>query len=399
MTVARGRCYHPPMRERPRPWKLLLAAAVLLAGLVALSRLPARPPAPAAGADPMRLRVQGRFAEAAEIHRDRYRRSGATRDLQALLGVLEDTGDSRQVVREARAGLERHPGDARLQAILARGLLFAAATFPQDPERPAWIGEAKALSRELEARGHRDPDWPASLTLLQMQIAYLEQRWEEADALAERALELGTSPGESADVVALRFDLALRAGKLDEAEALLDRAAAIVEGWDMPSYYFLRTFLEEMLILREIYFSRPFTAADLDRLEARHRTLRAQGLVDPTLESDAEAAGAHESMRAWIAAREAGDTEAQLRLIEQALAQPPQHAPRCFYSEAVMSPFRAVYFHYLAGDLCRRLGRAAEARSHYEQALGAHPGDVLLQRRLQETGEGGETGAARQGPE
>lgn len=376
------------MQDRSRPWKLLLLAAVLLAGLAALSRIPTPPPAPPAGADPMALRVQGRFTEAAALHRERYRHSGAPGDLHALLGVLEDMGDARRVVTEAQAGLERHPGDRPLQAILARALLFTAATFPQDPERPEWIARARALTAELEAADYRDPDWPAALTLLQMQIAFLEGRWDEADLLAERALELGTSPGESADVVALRFDVALRAGRMAEAEALLDRAAALIDGWTMPSYYFLRTFREEMLIVREIYFDRRFTAADLDRLDALHRELRAQGLVDPTLEADAEAAGTHEGMRAWIAARERGDTEAQLRIVEEALAHPPAHAPRCFYSEAVMTPFRDVYFHYLAGELCRRLGRTAQARDHYEKALRAHPGDMLLEQRLQETAQG-----------
>ncbi|NMA28704.1 MAG: hypothetical protein GX934_13185, partial [Burkholderiales bacterium] len=212
------------------------------------------------------LRRLGRFDESAALLRQAYATHGDPEAWRSLLSVLEDIGDAREQVREARAFLEAHPEDPTGRWLLARGLLFAAATHPQDPQFQNQVDEAERLAIALEKDGFRPAEAPGGVVILKMQAAFLRQRWDEADRLAAEALELGSTPGETADIVSLRFDLALRAGRLEEAEGYLDQALALVESWERPSYYQLRTFREEALIVREAFFDKPFTAADLDRL-------------------------------------------------------------------------------------------------------------------------------------
>lgn len=329
-------------------------------------------------------RRQGRFDDAARLLREVHATTADEGAWRMLLGIVEDMGDARELVREARTFLVAHPGDPDGELSLARGLLFAAATDPSDPEAPAWIDEALGLADRLEKVGYRSHDAPGAVDILRAQAAFLQHRWEEADRLAARGLELGTTPGESGDLLSMRFDLALRAGDLERAEKLLEEALRLVEGWPPESYYQLRTYREEALVVREIYFGKPFTEKDLQELEASQRDLRDRGFVDPTMDDGGKAtASAHDSMRQWIAAREAGDRERQLQMVEGILAQERAHKPRCFYSEAVATPFQPVYYHLLAGRLCLDLGRREAARAHFEAALQAHPGDRLLQAELE----------------
>lgn len=364
-------------------WILGLAIALgLLVTAVHLYFRAAPPPAPVQGdwrMQAMACRRSGRFEESARILRDTY---AATRDPQALrmlLGVVEDIGDARQLVEESRAFLATQPGDPQGQWFLARGLLFAAATEPGNPQAKAWTDEASGLADLLEQAGFRPAEAPGGVVALKMQVAFLRHQWAEADRLAARALELGSTSGESADLVSLRFDLALRDGRVKDAEALLDQALKIVASWKEPSYYELRTFREEALIVREAFFGKPFTEADLDRLANLHRELKAKGFVDPTLPEDDEASRTQQAMRQWVGLRLKGDRQGQLQMVEAQLASPPAHKPRCFYSEAVASPFRPVYLHYLAGHLCLELGRRDQARQHFQAALQAHPDDKLVQ--------------------
>jgi len=330
------------------------------------------------------LRRLGRFDESAAILRQAYAAHGDPEAWRSLLSVLEDIGDAREQVREAQAFLEAHPEDLVGRWLLARGLLFAAATHPQDPQFQAWVDEADRLAATLEKEGFRPAEAPGGVVILKMQAAFLRQRWAEADRLAAEALALGSTPGETADIVSLRFDLALRAGRLKEAEGYLDQALGLVESWAQPSYYQLRTFREEALIVREAFFNEPFTAADLDRLQVLHQELRERGFVDPTLPQDDEASRTQEAMRAWVAMRESGNRKGQLRMLEDQLASPPAHKPRCFYSEAVASPFRPVYLHFLAGKVALDLGLRDQARQHFEATLAAHPDNVPARQELEE---------------
>jgi len=373
-----------------RNWILvtLVVLGVLTPAAILYLRRPAPPPStPAVAADWRRAageqRRRGHFEESARVLREAY---AATKDPQAwrmLLGVLEDIGDARALVAEARDFLKAWPGDPEGQWILARGLLFAAATPPPDPQAPAWIDEAEALAGRLERAGFRPQEAPGGVVALRMQVAFLRHEWTKADRLAVETLKLGSTSGETADIVSLRFDLALRAGHLADAEALLDQALALVESWEQPSYYQLRTFREEALIVREAFFDKPFTAADLDRLAALHRELREKGFVDPTLPEDDEASRTQEVMRQWVAMRLGGDRAGQLRMLQAQLAAAPAHQPRCFYSEAVASPFRPVYLNFLAGRVCLDLGRRDEARRHFQAALEAHPDNLLITQELQ----------------
>ena len=329
------------------------------------------------------LRRLGRFDESAALLRQAYATHGDPEAWRSLLSVLEDIGDAREQVREARAFLEAHPEDPTGRWLLARGLLFAAATHPQDPQFQNQVDEAERLAIALEKDGFRPAEAPGGVVILKMQAAFLRQRWDEADRLAAEALELGSTPGETADIVSLRFDLALRAGRLEEAEGYLDQALALVESWERPSYYQLRTFREEALIVREAFFDQPFTAADLDRLQLLHQELRERGFVDPTLPQDDEASRTQEVMRAWVSMRESGDRQGQMQMLEDQLASPPAHQPRCFYSEAVASPFRPVYLHFLAGKVAREMGQRDRARQHFQATLAAHPDNVLVLHELE----------------
>ncbi len=370
----------------------LLVALVVLGVLTPAAILYLRRPAPPAATPTVasdwrtaagQHRRLGHFDQAARLLQDAY---AATKDPEAwrmLLGVREDLGDARALVGEARAFLQAWPGDPEGQWILARGLTFAAATHPGDPQAAAWIDEAAALADRLEKAGFRPAEAPGGVVALKMQVAFLRHQWAEADRLAVEALKLGSTSGETADIVSLRFDLALRDGRPKDAEALLDQALAIVESWKQPSYYQLRTFREEALIVREAFFDEPFTAADLDRLAALHRELREKGFVDPTLPQDDEASRTQEVMREWVAMRERGDRQGQLQMLQAQLAATPAHQPRCFYSEAVASPFRPVYLNFLAGRVCLDLGRRDEARRHFQAALQAHPDNKLITRELQ----------------
>ncbi len=339
------------------------------------------------------LRRLGRFEESATILRQAYAAHGDPEAWRGLLSVLEDIGDAREQVREARAFLEAHPEDPVGRWLLARGLLFAASTHPKAPEFQAWVDEADRLAADLEGEGFRPAEAPGAVAILKMQAAFLRQRWEEADRLAEEALALGSTPGETADIISLRFDLALRDGKPEQAEGFLDQALAMVESWEKPSYYQLRTFREEALIVREAFFDKPFTAADLDRLRLLHQELRERGFVDPTLPQDDEASRTQEAMREWVSMRERGDRQGQLQMLEAQLASPPAHQPRCFYSEAVASPFRPVYLHFLAGKLAREMGQRDRAREHFEATLAAHPDNKLVLHELEalQSGDRGRT--------
>lgn len=329
------------------------------------------------------LRRLGRFDESAAILRQAYAAHGDPEAWRSLLSVLEDIGDARQQVHEARAFLQAHPDDAVGRWLLARGLLFAAATHPKDPEFHAWVDEADGLAAALEKEGFRPAEAPGGVVILKMQAAFLRHRWAEADRLAAEALALGSTPGETADIVSLRFDLALRDGRLEEAQGYLDQALAMVESWDQPSYYQLRTFREEALIVREAFFNQPFTAADLDRLRLLHQELRERGFVDPTLPQDDEASRTQEAMREWVSMREQGNRQGLLRMLEAQLASPPAHKPRCFYSEAVASPFRPVYLHFLAGKVALDLGLRDQARRHFEATLAAHADNVPARQELE----------------
>lgn len=362
---------------------LLLVVNGYLAYHGAFTREPALPPLPsdAALAEGRRLRSAGRFDDAANLLRDTWQHTGSVECLHTLLGVLEDTGKADVLVREAHGYVDKHPSDAPARWMLARGLLFQAATDPGNASTAAWIHQADQITDSLEKTGFASPESPGGVPILRMQSAFLRRQWDVADAQAVKALALGTTSGESADVIALRFDLAVRAGHLKHAEALLDRVAAMVGSWQHPVYYQLRTYREDLLEVREALFDRRCTLRDIDRLEAEHRALLKTGLVDPTLQSEADVDQHHAALRSWIQLRDRGDAGGQLALLEKVLDPIPQK-PRCFYSEAVVRPFKPTVRRILAGDLCVKLGQRPRARAYYEAALKLHPDDQTIQERL-----------------
>ena len=188
--------------------------------------------------------------------------------------------------------------------------------------------------------------------------------------------------------MALRFDIAFREGRLGDAETLLDQVTGIVQKWTEPSYYQLRTYLEDVLEVRETLFARHYTLQDVDRLAARHEELKKQGLVDSTLQSDEDIRGQHEALRTYARLRDQGDLEGQLRFLLSlpGFLERSKQPPRCFYSEAVVRPFQPACRRILVGDILARLGRQDEARRDYEEGLRGHPGNRLLEQRLRGLG-------------
>jgi len=377
----------------------VLVLGVLVLGVCQLLLRPAPPqpapvaPAPASPAvrDPhvlgtaMRLRIQGQFRQAEELLQQEYNTTFDPACGRMLLAIREDSGDPDALVKESRAFLQREPSDRFGQWMLARGLLFAAATHPEDRDVTTWLDQATGLVQKLESARYEPPDSRGGLAVLRTQIAFMRRQWAEADRLAQKSLKVGTTEGESAELVAMRCDLAIRAGRLGDAEALLDRALAMMESWKQPVYYMLRTHQEDALIVREVYFGQPFTKQDLDALDAYHRRLRETGVVDPLSKTD-DYKRMHKSMRTWLDLRERGDAAGQLSMIETALAN-EESSPdtvRCFYSEAIVRPFKRAYFHVAAGDLCKALGRKDDARAHYEKALKSHPDDRIIQLRMKQ---------------
>jgi hypothetical protein len=346
------------------------------------------PIADSRGSDPLRvafdLRTQGHFEAAIKILRDEYQRSKNPEALRQMLGVVEDTGRAADQVTEARAFLALYPKDRYGEWMLARGLNFEVASTPSDPKNGERMAEAAAIAERLQKAGYQPPGMGGAVTILGMQLAFLKHRWADTDALAGQALKEGPTSGESADILSLRFLMSLLAANLPEAENRLGEIQRKVDSYaaGRPNYYMLRGYREELLVVRAIFFDKPFTAADIDRLAAVHAELRKQNLIDPTLPADDEVAKTQEAMREWLRLADKGNLAGQYALVERGLAEDRAWKPRCFYSEALERPFRPFYHHVLAGDLARKMGDKAAARSHYQAALEIFPDDRLLEQRL-----------------
>lgn len=330
----------------------------------------------------MALRMQGQFDAAIKMLRDEYGRTKNPNALRQMLGVVEDTGRADDLVTEARAFLKLYPGDREGEWMLARGLNYQVASAPKDPQNGQRMAEATAIADRLQKAGYRPPGIPGGVTIVRMQLAFLKHQWAETDNLAGLALKEGATSGESADILSVRFLMSILAADLTQAETRLDEIQRLVDGYTHPSYYMLRGYREELLIVRTAFFDKPFTAADIDRLAAVHAELRKQNLTDPTLPADDDVPQTHAAMREWLRLADKGDTAGQLALVERGLAENRPWKPRCFYSEAVEKPFRPFYYHLMAGDLARKMGDKVQAKAHYQAALDIFPDDRLLEQRL-----------------
>ena len=359
-------------------WILLI---VLILGSVAFHYfMEARRPA----GDPGQLRRMGNFKEAERSARIKYKETKDPAYLEIQLSIIEDTGNSKRLIKEARQALKDYPGNNAFKWCLARALLFAAATFPNDKQFGEWITEAESLTAELEKNNFTSPEVPGSIPLLKAEAAYLCQNWADADKYAAQTLEIGTTPGETGDLYQLRCDVAMREGRLQDAEHYLETALKAVEESAGSSYYGLRSFREEALGIKDLLLDIPFTEAQIEELVKIHNDLLQQGFVDPTVIDDSDHEATIQLMRNFASCRERNDYAGILKLLESVLNSSAAYTPRCFFSEAVDRPFRLACINLGAGKAAMAMKDYDKAEHYFKEALKIHPKDKTVEQKLEE---------------
>ncbi|MCR5662887.1 MAG: tetratricopeptide repeat protein [bacterium] len=362
--------------------KIWILIIVLIAGTVAFQYfIHARRPA----GDPGNLRRMGNFKEAERSARIKYKETKDPAYLEMQLGIIEDTGDSKRLIKAARQSIKDYPDNNSFKWCLARALLFAAATFPNDKQFGEWVDEAESITSELEKNNFTAPEVPGAIAVLKTEIAFLRQNWTEADKYAAQALEEGTTAGETGDLYQLRCDIAFREGRTEDAVNFLDKALESVEEAAGSSYYGLRSFREEALGIKDILFDIPFTEAQVDELVRIHNDLLQKGFVDPTVIDDSEHESTIQFMRVFITYRKQKNYEGILEILEGAINSPDAHTPRCFFSEAVDHPFRLNALYFGAGKTAMAMKNYDKAEHYFEEALKIHPKDKNVEQKLQET--------------
>ena len=337
--------------------------------------------------DPRLLRRQGKFTQALLILERRQNTNPSAEQAADILSVIEDTGDSLKLVNRSRQFAETYPDDLEIKWQLAKGLLFAAATYKGDARLqnslPGWLIEAEQLIPVLEKANFAPPEVPGCVPILKAELAFMRGQYAEAAANCQLALQKGTTEGETGDLYSMLFDIAVRQGDLAAAEQALDSALNAVAEASNTSYYGLRMFREEAMLVREFVLDKPFTVEELDKIQAVHEDLVRNGFVDPTTPGDAETKNTHDLMRMYAKFRNAGDFASCQKIIDKALAETPVHTPRCFFSEAVASPMRALYLNLGAGKNAMKMSDYELARTYFHKALEERPGDVTIQGLLQ----------------
>lgn len=339
-------------------------------------------PAALASPDPLKLHQQGHFDKATTLLQQKTGPDSLKAQL-TLLSIAEDSGDSRQLIAQARAFLSKNPKNMDGHWFLARGLLFASATFPSDQQYTKWMQEADSVIAKLDKAKYAPSYAPAGVNILKLEQAFLLQDWKKADKYAAKSIELGSTAGETGDMYSVRFDIALRQNRLQDAVHFLDNAMAVVEEAAANSYYGLRCFREEDLAVREFLLDKPFTHEQLEATKAIHLDMQKRGFVDPTDPHDVDFAATHQALSAWRQARDNQDLPACLALLEDQLAASSAHKPRCFFSEAVSQHIRPMYLNVMAGKICQEMGDKTKAQAFYLEAIKHHAGDKYILSLLQ----------------
>ncbi len=336
--------------------------------------------------DPRFLRQHGEFAKALKILNERQQKEPSAEQAVEILSIIEDTGNALEQVAQARQFAKQYPQDDAIRWSLAKGLLFAAATYHLVPERKkdveAWMHEAATLIQQLEKSKFVAPEVPGYLAILKAELAFLRGQWAEAEKYCKEGLRLGTTAGETGDLYSMLFDIAVRQGKRQEASQYLDQALQVVAQSSANSYYGLRMFREEVLIVKEFVLDKPFVTTDLDKLLAIHNDLLQCGFVDPTSPNDSEAIELHKALRVYVTKRDAGDYAACLKIIQSFIDNKPNHTPRCFFSEGVSAPLRPYYLNMIAGKLCLKMNDKKSALTYFQEAAKAHPQDKLVEEQI-----------------
>lgn len=361
--------------------KIWILIIVLIAGTVAFQYfIHARRPA----GNPGELRRLGKFSEAERAAKIKYKETKDPAYLEMQLGIIEDTGDSKRLIKAARQSLKDYPDNNSFKWCLARALLFAAATFPNDKQFSEWIEEAESITAELEKNNFSSPEVPGAIAVLKTEAAYLRQNWAEADKYAAQALEEGTTAGEIGDLYQLRCDVAMRDGRLKDAEHYLEMALQSVEEAAGSSYYGLRSFREEALGIKDLLLDIPFTEAQVKELAAIHNDLLQKGFVDPTIIDDTDYEATLQFMFTYASYREHKNYEGLIKILEGVLNSPSAHSPRCFFSEAVDYPFRLACIYLGAGKAAMAMGDYEKAEHYFNEALKVHPKDKTVELKMEE---------------
>ena len=336
--------------------------------------------------DPLVMRQKGEFAQALEVLRQRQKENPSEEQALEILDIIEDTGRADDVVANAREFQKQYPESLGIEWSLAKGLLFAAATHRPDPKYASqiepWLDEAEQCIKKLEGQSWVPPEVPGYLAVLKTELAFMRGDWKTAETFAKEGLRLGTTAGETGDLYALLFDVACRQGDKKTAASYINQAMQVVAKASANSYYGLRMFREEALIVEAFILDKSFGHADLDRLWKIHTDLQAAGFVDPTSPDDTEATGLHQALHQYVDKYEAQDYAGCLEIIQGFRDNKPNHTPRCFFSEAVMSPLRPWYLNMAAGKLCRAMGDKEKAQAYFSAAAAAHPQDKLVQEEM-----------------
>ncbi len=334
--------------------------------------------------DPGQLRRLGNFREAERAAKIKYKETKDPRYLDIMLGIIEDTGNSKRLIKTARQCIKEYPNNNTFKWYLGKALLFAAATFPDDKQFEEWVKEAETITDELEKNQFTDPEVPGTIPILKMEAAFLRQNWTDADKYAVQALELGTTTGETGDLYQLRFDTALRENRKEDAIFFMDKALESVEEASKSSYYGLRAFREEALAVKDIFFDIEMTNEKIDDLVKLHNDILQKGLFDPTDPEDKEYHEVVSVLRKIIELRNEQNHEALIQLAESCINASPTHSPRCFFSEAVATPFRNVYINFAAGKSALTMKDYDKAEHFFNEALKAHPKDKMIEEKLKE---------------
>lgn len=361
-----------------RIWIILFALIIASAAFYFINE--ARRPA----GDPGNLRRMGRFSEAERAAKIKYKETKDPAYLEMQLGIIEDTGDSRRLIKAARQSIKDYPDSNSFKWCLARALLFAAATFPNDKKYGEWIDEAEAITAELEKNNFSAREVPGAIAVLKAEAAFLCQNWDDADKYAAQALEKGTTAGETGDIYQMRCDIALREGRLKDAEIFMDQALESVEEAAGSSYYGLRSFREEALGLKDLLFDIPFTEAQIKELETIHHDLLQKGFVDPTTIDDSDYESTIQFMRQFLAFREQKNYQGIINILDSALNASDTHTPRCFFSEAVDNPFRLACICIGAGKAAMAMEDYEKAEHYFNEALKFHPKNKTVEEKLEE---------------
>lgn len=367
---------------------MLRPVAVLLAGLVIalallqalLFREPGAAPAPSAAPAPLtaetfsrayQLINAGRAEEAARLLQPAPPQSSCDQ-VKAMLHLEQMAGRPREAARLAREHLRSHPQDTHVASLLAQALLFALAAEGATPA--ASLAEVRELIGGLTPAA--DPIFPGALSALHAQLAFLEHRWAEAEREAGAAIRLGVPEGEAWDLLIMRMDLMLRAGRDAEARAVLSTLQRRLDRFQEPVFYQLYPLREGALLMR-LHFGERITRADVAACEASRRHFLAQG-IRPTLDLDLAP-----YLSRCADSQRRGDLPGQrqaFRDLLEALRRP--HAPTCFYGEAVHFRLAQAVSLLFVGDLLAREGDVAGAKALYEEAARFRPGDRAAARRL-----------------